>query len=146
MAVPTFTHALSFRHSIFSLFAAGFISVLVFHQGLATLWYLVGITPNAPFSVRPVPPFGVPQIWSVAFWAGIWGIVYGLVAGRFADGRKYWIVAFAFGAIVPTLFGRLVIAPLRGLPANWDLVALSRVMLINGVWGLGTATLLRWRR
>ena len=134
------------RHSPLTLFIAGVIAVLLFHQGWASLMYLGGFSPNPPFNFRPTQPLGVPQIWSNAFWGGIWGIVYGIVATRFADrGPVYWIGAFLFGALALTLFGRFVIAPLRGQPINWDLIGAWRGYLINGVWGLGTAALLRWR-
>jgi hypothetical protein len=140
------TQSLWPRHSPLHLFIAGAIAVLVFHQGWASLMYVAGFSPNPPFAFRPTQPLGVPQIWSNAFWGGIWGIVYGLVAARFPDrGPVYWIGAFLFGALALTLFGRLVLAPLRGQPINWDLIGAWRGFLINGVWGLGTAALLRWR-
>jgi hypothetical protein len=137
--------ALPLRHSPVHLFIAGFIAVLVFHQGWSTIMYLGGFSPNQPFSFRATAPFGVPQIWSIAFWAGVWGIVYGLVENRFPSGWQYWAAAFVFGALAPTLFGRFVLAPLRGQPINWDLIGAWRGFLSNGVWGLGTAVLLRWR-
>jgi hypothetical protein len=143
--MPSLANALPLRHSPLHLFVAGFIAVLVFHQGWATAMYLAGLGANQPFSFRPTAPFGVPQIWSISFWAGIWGIVYGLVAYRFPNGWKYWLAAFVFGALAPTLFGRFVLTPLRGAPINWDLIGAWRGFLINGIWGLGTAALLRWR-
>lgn len=143
--MPSLANVLPLRHSPVHLFIAGFIAVLVFHQGWATLMYLGGFTANQPFSFRPTAPFGVPQIWSISFWAGIWGIVFGLVAYRYPHGWKYWVAAFLFGALAPTLFGRFVLAPLRGAPINWDLIGAWRGYLINGIWGLGTALLLRWR-
>ena len=135
------------QHPPLNLFIAGAIAVLVFHQGWASLMHLGGFSPNPPFNFRPTQPFGVPQIWSVVFWGGIWGIVYGLVAACAPQRGEamHWIVAFLFGALALTLFGRFVLAPLRGQPINWDLIGAWRGFLINGIWGLGTAALLRWR-
>ncbi len=135
------------RHTPLNLFIAGAIAVLVFHQGWASLMHVAGWSPNPPFNFRPTAPFGVPQIWSIAFWGGVWGLVYGLVAARLPQRNEpmYWIVAFLFGALALTLFGRFVLAPLRGQPINWDLIGAWRGFLINGIWGLGTAALLRWR-
>ena len=139
------TNALKLRNSLLSLFIAGFLSVLVFHQGFLTLWYLWGMTSNPPFPMRATAPFGVPQIWSYAFWGGVWGLVFGFVASRWPAGAKYWIGAILFGALAPTLFGRLVLPLLRGESMNFELPTLWRGLLINGVWGLGAAVVLRWR-
>ena len=54
-------------------FAAGFLSVLVFHQTFLTLLHAMGMTSFAPFPLRPTAPFGIPQIVSLAWWGGIWG-------------------------------------------------------------------------
>ncbi len=137
--------ALSFRRSILSLFIAGFVATLLFHQTVAGIWYLLHMSPNPPFDFRPTAPFGVPKVWSLAFWGGLWGIVYGWVENRFPDGLKYWIAAIVFGALAPTLFGRIVIAPLRGAGINLTLASLWRGFLINGVWAFGVAAILRWR-
>ena len=57
-----------FRYSPISLFAAGFISVLVFQQGALAILHAVGFTPATPFSASRTWPLDVPQIWSFAFW------------------------------------------------------------------------------
>ncbi|HEX9463884.1 MAG TPA: hypothetical protein VGB82_14895 [Alphaproteobacteria bacterium] len=144
MSELAMTRALSFRHSIASLFIAGFIATIVFHQAVFSVWYLMGTVPNPPFNFARTAPFGVPAIWSLAFFGGLWGIAYGWVENKFPDGAMYWIAALIFGALGPTLVGRLIVAPLKGQPIVLDF-SLWRGFLINGVWGLGTAALLRWR-
>jgi hypothetical protein len=141
------TTALNLRHSLLSLFIAGFLSVLVFHQGFLTIWYFLGLSQNLPFPTRLTEPLHVPQIWSLAFWGGVWGLILGFFVNRWPSGAKYWIVAFLFGALAPTLFGRFVLQPLRnGGPITLDsLLTLWRGFLINGVWGLGAAVFLKWR-
>ena len=37
-------------------FIAGFVSTLVFHQGLLTLFYLTAVVPRAPYDFGAVPP------------------------------------------------------------------------------------------
>jgi hypothetical protein len=74
------------RATLANAFVAGFIAVLVFHQGAATIVHLAGLSPNPPLPFTPSKPFGVPQIWSWAFWGGIWGIVFSFAAQRFPRG------------------------------------------------------------
>jgi hypothetical protein len=67
-STPISSVTAAFRYHPFSLFAAGFISVLVFQMGAWGIMYALGMTPNPPFGCAPTKPFGVPQIWSFAFW------------------------------------------------------------------------------
>jgi hypothetical protein len=67
-------------------FIAGFLATVIFHQlTLAFLWW-AGIAPFAPFSMAATLPFGVPAVISLAFWGGVWGIIFGLVDNRFPRG------------------------------------------------------------
>src|SRR5258708_30388229 len=116
MSELAMTRALSFRHSIASLFIAGFIATIVFHQAVFSVWYLMGTVPNPPFNFARTAPFGVPAIWSLAFFGGLWGIAYGWVENKFPDGAMYWIAAQIFGALRPTLVGRLILAPPKRQP------------------------------
>lgn len=126
-------------------FAAGFVAVLVFHQGALLILHLAGLVPNAPWSFAPVPPFGVPAVLSAAFWGGLWGIVFALLRPQFGAGGRYWIAALLFGAIAPTLVAWFVVLPLKGLPAGggfaWPRVLIGPI--VNGAWGLGTALVLK---
>jgi hypothetical protein len=126
-------------------FLAGFFSVLIFHQGMLALLHAVGFTAVSPFPMQPTKPFGVPQIWSLAFWGGIWGIVFALVAPSFPQGLRYWLLTLLFGATGPTLVAWFVVFPLKGLPlgAGWRPSAMATGLMINGAWGLGTAFFLQ---
>lgn len=95
-------------------FIAGFLATLIFHQlTLALLWSLK-IAPFGPFVMAPTRPFGVPVVFSLAFWGGIWGILYALIDRRFPAGSGYWLVAFLFGGIFPSLVALLIVLPLKG--------------------------------
>jgi hypothetical protein len=135
-----------FRHSIVALFIAGALSVLVFHQGTVTILNLLGYA-NPPFSFTPTKPLSVPQIWSWVFWGGVWGIIYGAAEKYFPQGGLYWVAAFVFGAIVPTLVVAFVVFPLRGAPIawGWNPTRILAGVIIHGMWGLGTGLFLRWR-
>lgn len=117
-------------------FAAGFGAVLLFHQPLIGIFRSVGLGGNAPYSLAAVPPLGVPRVLSLAFWGGVWGIVFALLR-PFLPGRRagFLVAGFAFGALAPTAFGWFVLG--SGVPAVW-----WRGPVINGTWGLGTAILL----
>src|SRR4051794_33246547 len=72
-------------------FVAGFLSVLTFQSGLIALFYAAGAVPFAPWRMTPVPPFGVPQSLSAAFWGGLWGIAYALLEPRLTARLGSWL-------------------------------------------------------
>ncbi|MGF1526453.1 MAG: hypothetical protein ACFCBW_06635, partial [Candidatus Competibacterales bacterium] len=104
-------------------FVAGFVATLVFHQ--LTLWalYTLGVAPFAPFNMNPTAPLGVPAVFSLAFWGGIWGMLFALIdRPLFGGGLQYWINAFLFGAIFPSLAALLVGLPPQRIPmgGGWN--------------------------
>lgn len=126
-------------------FVAGFLAVIAFHQPMLALLHAAGVTPAVPYVMRPVPPLGMPQVVSLAFWGGVWGIVLALVVSRFPWGSgRYWIAAVLFGAVVPSLVAWFVVAPLKGLPVagGGSPAALATALLVNGAWGFGSALFL----
>ncbi|MBU8538570.1 hypothetical protein [Falsiroseomonas tokyonensis] len=137
-------------------FICGALAVLVFHQG--TLWVLfhqfplIKMLPFVPeafrpaspgFNIRPVPPLGVPQVLSAAFWGGLWGIVLAALIrwGRLPD----LLTGFVLGAVVCTVVGFTVVAQLRGAPmwAGGNGIVWARAALLNGAFGWGAAFLMR---
>ncbi len=133
-------------------FLAGFLATLIFHQlTLAVLWNL-GVAPFGPFSMAATQPFGVPAVFSLAFWGGVWGILFAFVQNRFPRRAGYWVTAFFFGAILPSLVALCVVLPLKGRPVGggWGAKLLVTAFLVNGAWGIGTAlifgALSRWLR
>jgi len=125
-------------------FVAGFFAVLIFHQGMLALLHAVNFTPRGPFPTTPIPPFGIPQIWSLAFWGGVWGIVFAAIFPRLRQDTRYWITALLFSAIAPTLVAWFVVAPLKNQPIAGDFqpATILTGLLVNGAWGIGTALLL----
>ncbi|HSR11623.1 MAG TPA: hypothetical protein VLS90_09250 [Thermodesulfobacteriota bacterium] len=126
-------------------FVAGFIAVLVFHQGMLNILHESGFTPAVPFVLRPTEPFHVPVVWSLAFWGGVWGIVFVGFESIFPKGAGYWLWAIIFGAVALCLVAWFVVAPLKGTPmaAGWKPQAMATGLLVNGAWGLGCALFLR---
>jgi hypothetical protein len=138
--------AMSFpTRSLFGGFIAGFLATLIFHQlALALLW-VVGVAAFGPFSMTATQPLGVPAVFSLAFWGGIWGIVFASIDGKFPRGGAYWFWAFLFGTILPSLVALLVVLPLKGQPmgGGWNPLLLLTAFLINGAWGVGTGLFLK---
>ena len=131
--------------SALKAFLAGFLSTLIFHQGMLAILHASGATARAPYSIDPTKPFHIPAVISLAFWGGVWGILLWLAIRGSAGSAAYWILAWVIGAIAPTLVALLVVFPLKGQPigGGWDPKILVGALLLNGVWGIGVALFLR---
>jgi hypothetical protein len=121
-------------------FVAGALAVLTFHQLTILLLSYVGPTQGNVYSMRPIPPFGVPAVLNQAFWGGLWGCVFALLADRFPHRWPLWLAGLVFGAVAPTLVGWFVVAPLKGNPVaqGFEPARMWRGPIINGMFGLGT--------
>ncbi len=123
-------------------FIAGFLATLIFHQVALALLHAAGVSSRGAWSMKPVPPFGVPAVISLAFWVGVWGIIMILVIDRFR-GAPYWIWAVVFGAVLPTLVAVFVVAPLKHQPIPHSGAMAVVGLTVNAAWGLGTAAFYR---
>jgi hypothetical protein len=128
-------------------FLAGFLSTLVFHQGLLALLFAAGLTPRKPWATTPTPPLGVPAVLSLAFFGGLWGILLWEILRR-KTGAALWVGSAVLGALLPTLVAFFVVFPLRGQPVagGWKPDIVAGALLLNGVWGLGVAAFMRLLR
>ena len=122
-------------------FSAGAISALVFHQGLAAVFDLIGVGSLAAFRLSPTWPFGIPAIVSLSFWGAMYGAAFALAAPRFR--HPLWRMGLGMGLIagLVTLF---VVLPLKGFPiahggAVWPI---ARTLLLTLSWGIGMGTIL----
>jgi hypothetical protein len=122
-------------------FIAGALAVPVFHQMLFLVFHLAGMLP-APFSMEPTKPFGVPNIISISFWGGVWGVVFALTLPRWFSGMAYWIASAVIGGVALTLVFMYVVWPIKigGLPPFLPLFILG--FLLNAAWGIGWALFL----
>ena len=120
-------------------FIAGFLSTLVFHQGVMLLFHFAGLVPM-PWNLSPVPPLGVPAVLSLAFWGGVWGLPVWWLIRRFS-GATYYLWAIVAGAVGPTAVAMLVVFPLKDIPVSPDIVVGG--LIVNGAWGLGVAVLMQ---
>lgn len=125
-------------------FIAGFVSTLVFHQGLLALLYFTGAVPHAPYDLYAVPPLGLPAVISLAFWGGVWGAaIWSLL--KHVGGAAYWVWAVVIGAIGPSAVALFIVYPLKGMPVagGWNPKVFVGALLLNGAWGFGLALFMR---
>jgi hypothetical protein len=126
-------------------FAAGALAVPIFHQILLWMLHGAGVVPIAAFNMAPTQPLGVPNLISISFWGGVWGVVFALALPRWFSGGAYWVAALVGGGVVLTLVAMFVVWPLKtgGLPA--DLLGFFIIgFLLNAGWGIGWALLFHW--
>ena len=123
-------------------FIAGTLAVPLGHQIVLWILNVAGVIDRAPYAMAPTRPFGVPQVISLSFWGGVWGIILGLILARARD-PKFWWLALIVGAVAPTLVAIFVVAPLKGAPLGGNPALFAVGLAINGVWGLATAAFYR---
>jgi hypothetical protein len=123
-------------------FTAGALAVPLGHQPALWLLNVIGFVNRPAWVMAPTKPFLIPQLLSLTFWGGVWGVLLGLILAR-VRGAKYWWIALIVGAIAPTLVAGLVVAPLKGQAAGANAMLLAVGLIINGVWGVMTAGLAR---
>jgi hypothetical protein len=117
-------------------FLAGAVSVLVFHQGVWAGFHAIGIMPP-PFPTAPVPPYGVPRVYDLCFWGGVYGLIFGLLLPVLPS-RGIWLQGIVLGLVAE--LGALFLVPeIKGLPmafgGSLPIILISTA--INGAWGLG---------
>jgi hypothetical protein len=125
---------------------AGFVATLVFHHGLLGAYHLAGLIPRVPWGLAPVPPFGVPQVISLAFWGGLWGVALALLARRLPASPARWAVRPGVRCDLPFAGGLYVVAPLKTGSVGFNAATAWVGLTLNGLWGLGTELFLRWPR
>jgi hypothetical protein len=119
-------------------FISGALAVLIFHQAALAVLHALDMARNAPYSPEPTRPWGIPQMWSIAFWGGVWGVILALAFKRLERGALI-VASVIFGAIFPTLVAWFVVAPLKGQPVAAGFVPMAMMVgpIVNAAWGLG---------
>jgi hypothetical protein len=124
-------------------FLAGFLAVFIAHQAVLAVLVSSGFVSAAAYSTAATAPLGVPQVFSTAFWGGLWGLIFLWAQSRFPRGAGYWAATLVFGAVVPSFVAWFVVAPLKGAPllAGGDVHRIVTALLVNGAWAVGTGLL-----
>ncbi|HKZ06163.1 MAG TPA: hypothetical protein VJU81_11890 [Methylomirabilota bacterium] len=125
-------------------FLAGALSHLIFQGALGSVLYAAGLLPGLTWSLVPVPPLGVPKTLSLAFWAGLWGVVYAVIERRLTARFGWWMGGLVFG-VAPLLAHWFVAQPLKGLGIGGGfhpgMVPIE--IAFHLVFGIGTAIIFR---
>jgi hypothetical protein len=126
-------------------FIAGFLSHLIFQGGFGSLLFAANVLPALPFSLMPVPPFGVPKTLNLGFWAGLWGMGYALIEPRLTALFGRWLGGLVYG-LAPLAGYWFVVLPLKGMGVGGGF-HLARVPIeigFHAAFGIGTAILFRF--
>ena len=126
-------------------FVAGFLAVLVFHQGVWAMFAAAGKTPAPAWAMTRQGPLHVPAVINAAFWGGLWGIVMAwVVLPALQPSLGYWVTNIAIGGLLTSLVALLVVFPLKGRPfaAGWNPAIWIFALLVNAAWGFGLGLLL----
>jgi len=124
-------------------FIAGCISHLVVEGALGAILHAAAVVPVPPWSFVPVPPLGVPQTVSLAFWAGLWGVSFALLEPRLTALFGRWRGGLVFGLALPLLGDWFVALPLkgRGVGGGFHLETVPTDLALNAALGVGTVVL-----
>lgn len=130
-------------------FIAGALSVLLFHQGMVLILYLLKQTPNFPWNLGGrVQPFGVPVLVNQMFWGGLWGVGFAAI-GHLIPVAVTAVRGAIYGLLGPFLLGGGFLVPLaKGGPMFWMWPAPRWIVggLIGASFGAGVALILNLLR
>lgn len=133
----------SFKSIIFG-FIAGAIATVTVHEAINYGLLQAGIFPRVPWSMEPVPGFGIPQIVSDAAWGGLWGVIFALILGDVPKGSMT-LKGIILGILGPALVGVFILVPILTskfpLFFNGDTNMIGSVLLILAGFGAATAWL-----
>jgi hypothetical protein len=74
-------------------FIAGFFATLTLHAAALAILHALGVTPAFPYGMKPTWPLGVPQEVSLAFWGGVWGVIFSAARPYPRNIAGYWLGA-----------------------------------------------------
>ena len=127
---------------LFLGFLAGSFAHLIFQGGFGGILYAANLLPALPWSLTPVPPFGVPKSLNLAFWAGLWGLAYALLEPHLTARFGRWLGGLVYGT-APLAAYWFVVLPLKGLGigGGFRLATMPIEIGFHAIYGVGVAIL-----
>lgn len=118
-------------------FIAGAVAYLVFHQGAFWALTQAGVVKATTWSTASTRPWGVPQVLSLVFWTGLWGVLGAFVVPRLK--LPAWLAWVLFAAVIVTLANWFIVLPLKGAPVGggFRMPGVVVAPLVYAFWGLG---------
>jgi hypothetical protein len=96
----------------FHAFIAGALAVVAFHQVMVFMLSTIGLIQSRVYSMRGVPPFGVPTLLNQMFWGGLWGLLFAAIADRLPP-WSLLLRGLVFGVLGPVRASWFVVPPSR---------------------------------
>ena len=129
---------------LFLGFVAGFLSHLIFQGGFGAILYAAHLLPALTWSLKPVPPLGVPMSLNLGFWAGLWGLAYALLEPRLTALLGWWLGGLVFG-LAPLAVYWFVVLPLKGsgIGGGFHPAMVPIEIGFHVIFGIGTAIIFR---
>lgn len=133
-------------------FAAAAVVAATTHQLVYILVTAAGWANIEVWSMRPIPPFGVPAILNQMFWGGLWGALFAVVHGRIPGGAM-WLKGLLYGLMIlvvsnwlllPLIKGWIFGVPNQALFAGGNIGRMLVGVLILGSFGLVLGVLYGW--
>jgi hypothetical protein len=125
-------------------FIAGALSVLVFHQGMVLILYLLGQTPNFPWNLAVMKgPLPIPTLVNQMFWGGLWGVGFAAL-GALIPIANTALRGLVYGLAGPFFLGNAILVPFfKGGPYFWGWQPPRMILgaLIGGAFGVGIAVI-----
>jgi len=127
---------------------AGAAAVVLCDQAAASLVQSGWLAGTSVLENTSATPFGLPHVVSLLLWGALWGGVLERRARHWPDSLVHWIRSAAFGALWLSLAQWFFVEPLLDVPvaAALNPPDLSAALLLNGIWGVGAAVLLKLLR
>lgn len=123
-------------------FVSAALAVVTVHQSIILLLNKAGVLPNEPWSLKPVPPLGVPAIVNGMFWGGLWGVVYVLLRDALPPDEA-WEKGWLFGLLVALISNFTLLPIIKGSPPfmGGDVKKIAGVLIVLSGFGIATAVI-----
>ncbi|MBM3522321.1 MAG: hypothetical protein FJX57_05135 [Alphaproteobacteria bacterium] len=121
-------------------FVAAVLAVLVAHQVMVLILYMIGWVANPPYSFR-ANAWGVPVLLNGMFWGGLWGVAFAFAADKIPVSPAA-LKGAVLGLAGPLLIGNWIVLPLIRGQAMFAGFAAQRMLigaLIAAAFGAGWA-------